>query len=132
MEFRNSIHFTDESFGHDPAWVVEFCETVLARGLNVELWAQIRLDDLVRLRPHFDLMKRAGFYGMMVGFESDRSRIPPSFRRSPHVSSSRSGAAGEPDHPVESGPTVRRSIRGPGPFHRIRRPRLDHDQMIRR
>jgi anaerobic magnesium-protoporphyrin IX monomethyl ester cyclase len=67
---RTAFHFADDSWSTRSDRVVEFCEGVLSRGWTVDLWAQCRVDDLYRDRHLFPLMKRAGFYGMLVGFES--------------------------------------------------------------
>jgi radical SAM superfamily enzyme YgiQ (UPF0313 family) len=67
---RPAIHFADDSWSTNRSRVIEFCEGVLSRGLNLDLWAQCRVDDLYRDRDLFPLMKRAGFYGMLIGFES--------------------------------------------------------------
>jgi len=67
---RTAIHFADDSWATNRKRVIEFCEGVLQRGLKVDLWAQCRVDDLYRDRDLFPLMKRAGFYGMLIGFES--------------------------------------------------------------
>ncbi len=67
---RNAFHFTDDSWATNRDRVIAFCEGVLARGLDVDIWAQCRVDDLHRNQDLFPLMRRAGFYGFLVGFES--------------------------------------------------------------
>jgi anaerobic magnesium-protoporphyrin IX monomethyl ester cyclase len=67
---RRAVHFTDDSWATQRKRVIAFCEGVLERGLDIDLWAQCRVDDLYRDRDLFPLMKRAGFYGFLVGFES--------------------------------------------------------------
>lgn len=67
---RTAFHFADDSWATRRDRVIEFCEGILSRGWKVDLWAQCRVDDLYRDRDLFPLMKRAGFYGMLIGFES--------------------------------------------------------------
>ena len=67
---RRAIHFTDDSWATRRERVIALCEGILHRGLKVELWAQCRVDDLYRDRDLFPLMRRAGFYGFLIGFES--------------------------------------------------------------
>lgn len=67
---RRTIAFADDSWATRRERVIEFCEGVLSRGIKAEFWAQCRVDDLYRDRDLFPLMRRAGFYGMLVGFES--------------------------------------------------------------
>jgi len=67
---RRTIAFADDSWGTRRDRVIDFCEGVLRRGIRAEFWAQFRVDDLHRDRDLFPLMRKAGFYGMLVGFES--------------------------------------------------------------
>ncbi len=67
---RTAFHFADDSWATRRDRVVELCEGILERGWKVDLWAQCRVDDLYRDRDLFPLMKRAGFYGVLIGFES--------------------------------------------------------------
>ena len=67
---RNAFHFTDDSWATNRERVIAFCEGVLSRGLDVDIWAQCRVDDLHRNQDLFPLMRRAGFYGFLIGFES--------------------------------------------------------------
>ena len=67
---RTAFHFADDSWATRRDRVVELCEGILSRGWKVDLWAQCRVDDLYRDRDLFPLMKRAGFYGLLIGFES--------------------------------------------------------------
>ena len=67
---RTAFHFTDDSWATRRDRVIEFCEGVLSRGLKVDIWAQCRVDDLHRDMDLFPLMRRAGFYGFLIGFES--------------------------------------------------------------
>ena len=67
---RTAFHFADDSWATRRDRVIELCEGILSRGWKVDLWAQCRVDDLYRDRDLFPLMKRAGFYGMLIGFES--------------------------------------------------------------
>jgi len=67
---RTAFHFADDSWGTRRERVIEFCEGVLSRGMKVDLWAQCRVDDLYRDRDLFPLMREAGFYGFLIGFES--------------------------------------------------------------
>lgn len=67
---RRAIHFADDSWATRRDRVIAFCEGILSRGLDVDLWAQCRVDDLYRDRDLFPLMRRAGFYGFLIGFES--------------------------------------------------------------
>lgn len=73
---RRGIALADDSFATRRDRIVALCEGVLQRGLDVKLWAQCRVDDLYRARDLFPLMKRAGFYGLLIGFESgDQSSL---------------------------------------------------------
>ena len=67
---RTAFHFADDSWATRRDRVIALCEGILSRGWTVDLWAQCRVDDLYRDRDLFPLMKRAGFYGMLIGFES--------------------------------------------------------------
>jgi radical SAM superfamily enzyme YgiQ (UPF0313 family) len=67
---RTAFHFADDSWATRRDRIIALCEGILARGWKVDLWAQCRVDDLYRDRDLFPLMKRAGFYGMLIGFES--------------------------------------------------------------
>ncbi len=67
---RHAFHFADDSWATRRDRVIELCESILSQGLQVELWAQCRVDDLHRDMDLFPLMKKAGFYGFLIGFES--------------------------------------------------------------
>ena len=67
---RTAFHFADDSFATRRERMIDLCEGVLKRGWKVDMWAQCRVDDLYRDRDLFPLMKRAGFYGFLIGFES--------------------------------------------------------------
>jgi radical SAM superfamily enzyme YgiQ (UPF0313 family) len=67
---RSAFHFADDSWATRRDRIIDFCEGVLARDMKVDLWAQCRVDDLYRDRDLFPLMRKAGFYGFLIGFES--------------------------------------------------------------
>lgn len=69
---HSNIYFVDDSFQTKRSRIIEMCEGILRRGIKVKSWAQCRVDDLHRDRDLFPLMKRAGFYGLLIGFESPR------------------------------------------------------------
>ncbi len=67
---HTNLFFVDDSWATSRKRNIEFCEGMLRRGLKAHLWAQCRVDDLYRDRDLFPLMARAGFYGLLIGFES--------------------------------------------------------------
>jgi anaerobic magnesium-protoporphyrin IX monomethyl ester cyclase len=86
---RRAIHFTDDSWATRRDRVIEFCEGILSRGLDVDIWAQCRVDDLYRDRDLFGLMKRAGFYGFLIGFESGEQQALDRWKKGVEVDKAR-------------------------------------------
>ncbi len=67
---HTNLFFVDDSWATSRKRTIAFCEGMLRRNLRAHLWAQCRVDDLHRDQDLFPLMERAGFYGLLIGYES--------------------------------------------------------------
>ncbi len=71
--------FTDDNFcGGSPQLVEELCNELLRRGLNgdnIEWFAQMRVDSILKCKDILGLMNRAGNYWQLVGGESPFAEV---------------------------------------------------------
>ena len=65
-----AISFLDDNFTLNPNRVIEFCESILRRGWNIEWWAFSRIDTIIKNEKMVGLMAKAGLKQVFIGFES--------------------------------------------------------------
>ncbi|MDP3023956.1 MAG: radical SAM protein [candidate division Zixibacteria bacterium] len=65
-----AISFLDDNFTLNPNRVVDFCEKILHKGLDLEWWAFSRIDTIVKNEKMVQLMSKAGLRQVFIGFES--------------------------------------------------------------
>ncbi len=73
--------FTDDNFGLGPR-TRSICEGIIERGLDIEWFCQVRVDDIVSNENTIELMRKAGATWMLVGFDNPSPTILDSYRRS--------------------------------------------------
>jgi anaerobic magnesium-protoporphyrin IX monomethyl ester cyclase len=77
--------FTDDNFcGGRPKLIEELCQEMLSRGLNgseIEWFAQMRVDSILKVGDGLQTMNRAGNYWQLVGGESPFSEVLDSYQK---------------------------------------------------
>lgn len=63
----------DEMFALNPAHVDDFCERIIERGLDLNMWAYARVNTVSQ--PMLAKMKAAGIHWVAYGFESGSRRV---------------------------------------------------------
>jgi anaerobic magnesium-protoporphyrin IX monomethyl ester cyclase len=77
--------FTDDNFcGGRPKLIDELCQEMLSRGLNgdeIEWFAQMRVDSILKVDEGLGTMNRAGNYWQLVGGESPFAEVLDSYQK---------------------------------------------------
>ncbi|MFX0123511.1 MAG: B12-binding domain-containing radical SAM protein [Candidatus Hodarchaeota archaeon] len=77
--------FTDDNFcGGRPKIIEELCQELLSRGLNgdeIEWFAQMRVDSILKVGDGLAKMNRAGNYWQLVGGESPFTEVLDNFQK---------------------------------------------------
>ncbi|MFX1505615.1 MAG: B12-binding domain-containing radical SAM protein [Promethearchaeota archaeon] len=77
--------FTDDNFcGGRPKLIEELCQEMLSRGLDgneIEWFAQMRVDSIMRVGEGLGTMNRAGNYWQLVGGESPFAEVLDSYQK---------------------------------------------------
>lgn len=77
--------FTDDNFcGGKPRLIRELCQEMLSRGLNgneIEWFAQMRVDSILKVGDGLTDMNRAGNYWQLVGGESPKKDVLNGFKK---------------------------------------------------
>lgn len=67
------VKFADEMFVLNPKHVVQICELIAARGLDLNIWAYARVDTV---RPKMlEVLKKAGINWLAFGIEAANSKV---------------------------------------------------------
>ncbi|MHA2245167.1 MAG: B12-binding domain-containing radical SAM protein [Candidatus Hodarchaeales archaeon] len=77
--------FTDDNFcGGSPRSIEDLCQEMLSRGLNgdeIEWFAQMRVDSILKVDTVLSTMNRAGNYWQLVGGESPLKNVLDEFKK---------------------------------------------------
>ncbi len=73
-EGHEEIHFADDIFTHDPKWVKEICQEIIARKIECGWSVNSRSDIPAENWDIFDWMKRAGCKFVLLGIESGHQK----------------------------------------------------------
>ena len=77
--------FTDDNFcGGKPKLIDELCQEMISRGLNgddIEWFAQMRVDSILKVGDGLSTMNRAGNYWQLVGGESPFTNVLNAFKK---------------------------------------------------
>jgi len=80
------VWFKDSNITADPEWLVEFCEKIIAKDLNVKFAASTRIDRITD--DLLEIMEAAGFDHLFTGIESGTERSLNILRKYRHSADS--------------------------------------------
>jgi len=66
--FIREIRFFDDNFAYNNERAFQICEGIIRRGYDLTFYASMRVDNVSK--ELFRVMRRAGFWGVMLGLES--------------------------------------------------------------
>lgn len=67
---RRHVYLSDDSFGIGKTKHIELFESILSNGLDMKFFTQIRADAVANNPDMIKIAKRAGLYGVLIGFDS--------------------------------------------------------------
>ncbi|MEW6108230.1 MAG: radical SAM protein [Nitrospirota bacterium] len=77
----NGIAFLDDNFTLDAKRVMEICDEILRRGIDIYWWCFSRADSLLRNEEMVRKMSEAGAKYVFIGFESMHQKTLDSYRK---------------------------------------------------